>query len=104
MSAFSPTVAGEHYRRTERPSLVEEMMKRSLRYLLATAPLLVSTLAQARDLPNINVYHAARPAPLPAAISPRLAPPPPAAASSFDALRGVPTFLWAARAPVTGAS
>src|SRR5262249_5156778 len=75
-----------------RKRLWRTAMKRSLPYLLAAAPLLLSALAHARDLPNVNVYYAAKPvrAALPGS-------PPPAFASSFDDRRGVPTFLWASR-------
>src|SRR4051812_30023846 len=75
-------------------------MKRSLRYLLAAAPLLLCGLAEARDLPNVNVYYAAKPARVTAIKSTGSTgahSAPPAAASSFDDRRGVPTFLWAAR-------
>lgn len=78
-------------------------MKRSIRCLLAmaaTAPLLFSALADAKDLPNYNAYYKAPPAPA-AAVLP--APATPAAmVASTDAQRGVPTFLWAARSTGPG--
>ncbi len=37
-------------------------MKRTSRYLAALVPLLLASLAQAKDLPNVNVYYDAKPA------------------------------------------
>ena len=76
-------------------------MKRSLRCLLALAPLLLSARAEAKDLPNYNAYYQARPATA-AAVLPSPAAPA-AVVASTDAQRGVPTFLWAARAASSSA-
>jgi MYXO-CTERM domain-containing protein len=68
-------------------------MKRSARLLLAMTPLLLTSLSEAKDLPNFNAYYGAprvAPARLPSAS-------PPAFVASTDAQRGVPTFVWAAR-------
>ena len=79
-------------------------MKRSVQYLMFSVPLLLGSLAQAKDLPNFNAYTSAKPVPG------RLAPPaapagaPPAFVSSTDDRRRVPTFLWAARNAVASTS
>src|ERR1044072_2835489 len=68
-------------------------MKRTSRYLAALVPLLLASLAQAKDLPNVNVYYGANPA------APRGAPAkaPPAVLASTDRASGRPTFLWGLR-------
>ena len=75
-------------------------MKRSLRCLLAVAPLFFSTLAGAKDLPNYNAIYAAKPAK--SALSQVRSPA--AFVASTDDRRGVPTFLWAARSASVGAA
>src|SRR4051812_7006821 len=76
-------------------------MKRTSRYLAALVPLLLASLAQAKDLPNVNVYYGARPVAtpsLPGATAP-------AVVASTDAASGRPTFLWGLRgAPVSSAA
>src|SRR4051812_36953200 len=67
-------------------------MNRSLRYLAAIAPLLLSTFAEAGDRSNVNVYSTAQPAPI--AVT---AQAPVAFVGSPDAKRGVPTFLGGGR-------
>ncbi|MEP7124068.1 MAG: M36 family metallopeptidase [Byssovorax sp.] len=79
-------------------------MKRSVQYLMFSVPLLLGSLAQAKDLPNFNAYAAAKP--IAARLAPFSAPAgaPPAFVSSTDERRGVPTFLWAARDAVASTS
>lgn len=77
-------------------------MKRSLRCLLALAPLLTAGLAHAKDLPNLDAYRAATP--ISTVVKSRAASAPPAFVASTDDRRGVPTFLWAARPATPSAS
>ena len=68
-------------------------MKRTSRYLAALVPLLLASLAQAKDLPNVNGYHGAKPVATPSVSSPAT----PAVVASTDAASGRPTFLWGVR-------
>jgi hypothetical protein len=74
-------------------------MKRTSRYLAALVPLLVASLAQAKDLPNVNAYYRAKPVAGPSLSS--LSSPSnrraPAVVASTDQASGRPTFLWAVR-------
>jgi MYXO-CTERM domain-containing protein len=77
---------------------LEGSMKRSIRCLLAVAPLLagslLGSLADAKELPNYNAYYLARAA----KAGPGQGAASGAVVASRDAQRGVPTFLWAGRA------
>ena len=68
-------------------------MKRTSRYLAALVPLLLASLAQAKDLPNVNAYYGAKPVAAPGSAS-AIAP---AIVTSTDAASGRPTFLWGIR-------
>lgn len=68
-------------------------MKRTSRYLAALVPLLLASLAQAKDLPNVNAYYGAKPVAAPRLSGQRL----PAVVASTDASSGRPTFLWGVR-------
>jgi len=68
-------------------------MKRTSRYLAALVPLLLASLAQAKDRPNFNAYSQAKPVAAPV-VSSRSAP---AVVASTDEASGRPTFLWAVR-------
>ena len=68
-------------------------MKRTSRYLAALVPLLLASLAQAKDLPNVNVYYDAKPAATPSVPAKAT----PAVVASTDAASGRPTFLWGLR-------
>ena len=68
-------------------------MKRTSRYLAALVPLLLASLAQAKDLPNVNAYYGAKPVAAPALQGART----PAFVASTDKASGRPTFLWAVR-------
>jgi hypothetical protein len=74
-------------------------MKRTSRYLAALVPLLLASLAQAKDLPNVNVYHGAKPVTTPSVSSQAT----PAVVASTDAASGRPTLLWGVRG-ASGAS
>jgi fungalysin metallopeptidase (M36)/PA domain-containing protein len=65
-------------------------MKRTSRYLAALVPLLLASLAQAKDLPNVNAYYGAKPIAAPVA-SGAVAP---AIVASTDTASGRPTMLW----------
>jgi hypothetical protein len=65
-------------------------MKRTSRYLAALVPLLLASLAQAKDLPNVNAYYGAKPVAAPGAASAAA----PAVVASIDASSGRPTVLW----------
>ncbi len=68
-------------------------MKRTSRYLAALVPILLASLAQAKDLPNVNAYYAATPVAAPSASSAST----PAIVASTDAASGRPTMLWGVR-------
>ncbi|MEP7121397.1 MAG: M36 family metallopeptidase [Byssovorax sp.] len=68
-------------------------MKRTSRYLAALVPLLLASLAQAKDLPNVNAYYGGKPAAAPS-LAGAVAP---AIVASTDAASGRPTFLWGIR-------
>ena len=68
-------------------------MKRTSRYLAALVPLLLASLAQAKDLPNVNAYHAAKPVSTPSVKGAASS----AIVASTDAASGRPTLLWGVR-------
>lgn len=68
-------------------------MKRTSRYLAALVPLLLASLAEAKDLPNVNAYYGGKSAAAPSP-SGAIAP---AVVTSTDAASGRPTFLWGIR-------
>jgi MYXO-CTERM domain-containing protein len=68
-------------------------MKRTSRYLAALVPLLLASLAQAKDLPNVNAYYTAKPVATPGVKGASTA----AVVASTDAASGRPTMLWGVR-------
>ena len=68
-------------------------MKRTSRYLAALVPLLLASLAQAKDLPNVNAYYTAKPVSTPSVKGAAS----PAIVASTDAASGRPTMLWGVR-------
>jgi hypothetical protein len=69
-------------------------MKRTSRYLAALVPLLLASLAQAKDLPNVNAYYGAHASFAAPSLSGAVAP---AIVAATDAASGRPTMLWGVR-------